>query len=139
MARFMSLVVGFCAAVLVLGIIGGFLISPTPPARSAKATPARPEFPGVARMGEATARELWRTLGSTQGIYRRDCADEICTVMMDPAIWRQLPYDLKRDVAAGMGIGAAAAMHARWTYVVDMYSGKRLARYSARLDEVRIE
>jgi hypothetical protein len=138
MARFMSLVVGFCAAVLVLGLIGGFLISPTPPATSASTAPALP-FPGVARVGVERAQRIWTELANQPSIYSRHCAFELCSVMIDPAAWWQLPYDLRRDVAAVIGIGAAATEGALWTDIVDMYSGKKLAGYSARDDRVDIE
>jgi hypothetical protein len=50
-----------------------------------------------------------------------------------------MPYDLKPDFVAAMGIAFAYGKKARWLEVNDFMSGKQLGHCSTSLDEVDIK
>jgi hypothetical protein len=102
---------------------------------------ARPERPGVERVGEEEAARLWRNVTTTSGVHVADCrvGADICTIRITPALWNQMPYDLKRDFTAGAGIGASHMFQASWTSVQNHMTGQELASYSTRHDNVTVK
>lgn len=97
--------------------------------------------PGVQRMGEARAQQVWAGLPTAPGVQGVECdaEEESCTVRFSGALWSGMDHSLRRETAQRFGIGAAHARRARWTEVVDAATGRRLARYTARSDNVRLE
>ena len=95
--------------------------------------------PGITRVGKERAARMWRDIPTTPGMQRWSCSDRTCEVMFDPAMWAQMPYDLKRNVVAMLGIAFAYGRHARYMELHDMMTNRRLARYHTELDDVDID
>ena len=51
---------------------------------------------------------------------------------INPDLWRNMKYRLKEDFAAGLAIYCAdkKGTHIYWVEIYDLYSGKKLAKYS---------
>jgi RNA polymerase subunit RPABC4/transcription elongation factor Spt4 len=107
----------------------------------AASKPAAPfdSTPGITRVGQRRAAQMWRDVPTTPGMQRWSCSEADCEVMFDPAMWAQMPYDLKRNVVAMLGIAFAYGRHARFTEIHDMMTNRRLAVYSTRGDNVDID
>ena len=134
--------------ILVVGIVGVAINTDTntsiatpqgQPTAGAKSVPPRDSTPGITRVGQRRAAQDWRDVPTTPGMQRWSCSDRACEVMFDPAMWAQMPYDLKRNVVAMLGIAFAYGRHARFTEIHDMMTNRRLARYHTELDEVDID
>ena len=53
-------------------------------------------------------------------------------VLIDPVLWRSMKYSVKEDFAATMAIycGNKKGTYSYWVEIYDIYSGKKLAKYS---------
>jgi hypothetical protein len=112
-------------------------VAPTAVPAPAPTTSSR--FPGIDRVGADRARQLYRDLESTPGLRKWECQETVCWVQFDPALWVQMPYDLKRDAVAGIGIALAAGRSNELTVIRDAYTGIEIASYSATIDRTRIK
>jgi len=53
-------------------------------------------------------------------------------VLIDPGLWRNMKFSVKKNFAATMAIycGNKKGTHLYWVKIYDLYSGKKLAKYS---------
>jgi len=107
--------------------------------RASPAAAAIDTTPGITRVGQQKASQVWADFEKTPGVRKWSCSPPLCEVQFDPELWAQLDYDLKRNVTAALGIGLAFGKNARWTEVVDVMTGKKLAGYNTRTDVTKIE
>jgi hypothetical protein len=99
---------------------------------------ARRDAPGIARVGKIRVENDWKAIDSVPGLHSWACSGENCVVMFDPALWSQMPFDLKRDVTAALGIDLAFGKQANWTELHDMYTNAELSHYNADLDKTTV-
>jgi hypothetical protein len=57
---------------------------------------------------------------------------EFNRVQIDPVLWAQMKYNLKEDLAATLAVYVSNRRNstAYWVEIADMYSGKKLAKWS---------
>lgn len=57
---------------------------------------------------------------------------ELNQAYIDPSLWRQMDYDLKKDFGASLAIycGNKKGTHLYWVDIFDKMSGKKMAKYS---------
>ena len=56
-------------------------------------------------------------------------------VLIDPGLWYNMKYSIKKDFAASLAVycGNQKGTQLYWVEIYDMYSGKRLAKFSRSL------
>ncbi|GBD33630.1 hypothetical protein HRbin33_02625 [bacterium HR33] len=106
----------------------------TPPTLSAQTARAKPLTREQAQdVWRAATRELVGTM-----VHKWSCDSLQCYFQLDPEVWRRIPVDNKLDFVAGTGEAARVLRGVSWVQFTDMYTGRRLARYSAETRIARL-
>ncbi len=129
----------FVATVVLIGI--GQIARPSSSAAPGVPTAQAPvdSTPGITRVGLKRAAGDWAGLRTMPGLAKWTCQERTCVVMYDPAIWGEAPFDLKRDITAGVGIALAFGQHASYVELHDNLTNAELSEYLVRSDHVAIK